>query len=267
MTDKQPSAEALSALLEAASQAAVLGGDELCRLFRQTHQIRHKGLRDLVTEADVASEQLVLQHLQRLFPRDAFLSEESFHDVPLPDQGICWVVDPLDGTTNYAHGVPVFSVSVAALQDGVPLVGVVYEPLRRWLFAAQRGGGAALNGAPLRASGTPHLAGAVVGFDWGRQPQERMDIVEYLGRISPLAGTLRNMGSAALGLAYVAAGWLDLYLHLSLNLWDSAAGVLLVLEAGGQVSHRDGVPWGPVQRSCLATNGLLHRDVLRCLAS
>jgi myo-inositol-1(or 4)-monophosphatase len=222
--------------------------------------VSRKGYRDLVTETDVAAEEVILNLIQDRFPHHAILSEETPGGAI--SEGYTWVIDPLDGTSNYTHRVPIFSVSVALLQQGKPLIGVVYDPMRDQLFAGQRGSGVALNDQPLQVSAITQLNEALIGFDWARNEEKRNHVLSRLQRVAPLCHTVRALGSAALGLTYVAAGWLDGYFHLALHPWDAAAAVLLITEAGGCCTSFDGRPFDVSAPRCVATNGRIHEALL-----
>ncbi|MGQ9594664.1 MAG: inositol monophosphatase family protein [Anaerolineae bacterium] len=255
---------AWDAMLALAEEAARQAGGELRRRLSLPHTVTAKGLRDLVTEADVVAERLILERIQQRFPSHGIVSEESAPGLAFGN-GIYWVVDPLDGTSNFARGLPLFSISVAALEEGRPVVGVVHEPMAYRTFRVRRGSGAWLDGARVRVSRVDRVLSAIVGLDWGRAQEDRLKVLARVQRLGPEVGVFRTLGSAALGLAYVAAGWLDAYFHLALGPWDTAAGVLLVEEAGGRVTLVDGSPWTPEATSILASNGLLHDQLLECL--
>jgi len=259
-----PSHSTWDELLALAEDAARQAGEDLRRRLSVPHTVKAKGLRDFVTEADVAAERLILERIRQRFPTHGIVSEESAPD-PAFGGGTCWAVDPLDGTSNFARGLPLFSVSVAALEGGRPVVGVIYEPVPGRTFRARRGGGAWLNGTPARVSRVDRLLSAMVCLDWGRAQEDRLKVLARVQRLGPEVGVFRTLGSAALGLAYVAVGWLDAYFHLALGPWDTAAGVLLVEEAGGRVTQVDGSPWAPEATSILASNGALHDQLLECL--
>ncbi|MGC9357817.1 MAG: inositol monophosphatase family protein, partial [Anaerolineae bacterium] len=177
--------------------------------WRTGHTVRSKGYRDIVTEADVDAETLILGRLHDAFPEHATTSEEAGAEGR--QTRIRWLVDPLDGTTNFSRNNPNFGVSIAAVADDEPLVGVVYDPLREICFAAYRGGGATLNGEPIHTSRVKHLERVVCSADWPRDPQRRSSAWALAGELISEARTLRCLGSAALNMAYVAAGWFDLY--------------------------------------------------------
>jgi myo-inositol-1(or 4)-monophosphatase len=228
------------------------------------HQVRHKGAIDLVTEFDLRSEQLILEGIHRAFPSDSILSEEAGAS---GETDVCWVIDPLDATTNYAHGLPHFCVSIACWEKGGPELGIIFDPTRAELFHAVNGEGAWLNGGRLHVSAESRLAESVLatGFpcDLRSNPEDNLDNFAHMSR---RAFAIRRFGSAALDMAYVAAGRFDAYWELSTHPWDWAAGILLVREAGGQVTTIDGDDAFPLgTASLLASNGLVHDEALRAL--
>ena len=250
-------------LLETAIQAARAAGDILVKRLPSQREVRVKGLRDIVTDADLAAEKAIIQTIHARFPDHALLAEEKGETSG--GSPYLWVVDPLDGTTNYSRRFPTFSVSIGLVHQGHLTAGVVYDPLRDHLFAAERGRGATLNGAPLHVSRLNDVAQAVIGLDWAHSNKNRHEIVARLGRVAPSCGTLRGIGSAALGLCYVAAGWLDAYFHIGLKPWDMAAGLLLIEEAGGCVTDIQGHPWHLWDERVLVSNGCLHRALLELM--
>lgn len=241
-------------------------------LLRQGHrdgarQIASKGSAvDLVTEVDLASERLITTGLRQRFPAHAIFGEET-GDV-LPADGPVWVVDPLDGTTNFAHGYPVFCVTLALLVDGRPELGVTYDPLRDDLFWAQRGQGAWRGQRRLRSSATAELGASLLatGFAYDRASNPDNNLAEFSAFVPKCRGVRRG-GSAALDIAWVAAGWLDGYWERGIHVWDVAAGVLLVHEAGGIVTTYGGQPWQPTDRNVVASNRVLHTALLQGLQS
>ena len=250
-------------MLQTAVEAAWRAGQVIVERYPAGHTLTVKGYRDIVTEADTAAEAVILELVRARFPDHAILSEEAGGD-GIGD-GYTWVVDPLDGTTNYAHRLPVFSVSIGVLQGGEPLVGVVHDPLRDHTFVAERGAGARVDGAPLRVSRVDRLERAVVGLDWGHSDAERERTMDAVRQVAPLCATVRALGSAALALAYVAAGWLDAYFNLMMKPWDVAAGTLLVSEAGGRCTTLEGGPYRVDLPGCLGTNGRIHGELLAVL--
>lgn len=234
--------------LTVATAAAIAAGDALRRLFPQPRQVQSKGPRDIVTDADFTAQAVILTRLRGAFPAHAILSEEGRHDFDLTGPTPTWIIDPLDGTTNYARRLPVFAVSIALACDGVVQVGAIHDPLRRETLTAARGGGAWLQRPrarpqPLRVSAVTDLAEAVLGLDWAREPERRALTLAALRRLAPRCRTVRATGSAALGLAYVAAGIMDGYYHHMLQPWDVAAAALLITEAGGVLTTPAGAPW------------------------
>jgi myo-inositol-1(or 4)-monophosphatase len=252
--------EPIASLLQTAERAAREAGQLLRARLSDERDVQKKGLRDIVTDADLAAERVVVQIIRARFPEHALLAEEGGRSEN--ESPYVWVVDPLDGTTNYSRRFPVFSVSVGAVHQGRLTVGVVYDPLHDHLFAAQRGGGATLNGKPLQVSQFDRVSDAVVGLDWAHAQRDRYEVVARLDRLAPACRTLRGIGSAALALCYVAAGWLDAYFHVGLKPWDMAAGLLLIEEAGGRVTEIDGQGWRPWAPRVLVSNGHLHPQLL-----
>lgn len=224
----------------------------------------HKGDIDLVTEADRASEALILKALSERFPDHAFFAEESGESDRTSSH--VWVIDPLDGTTNFAHGYPQFSVTIALRIDDRTELGVTFDPVRDELYTAQRGRGAFLNGRPMRVSATPDLAHSllVTGFPYDRHTSEHNNVRQHNAFLMRAQGVLRA-GSAALDLAAVAAGRLDGFWEFKLSPWDMAAGGLLVEEAGGCVTDADGEPLGLRSPSIVASNGWIHAEMLNQL--
>lgn len=221
--------------------------------------IEEKGRRaDLVTVADRASERVIVERLRKNFPHASILGEEGGTYGGEP--GERWIIDPLDGTTNYAHGYPLFCISIAYERDGEVLVGVIYAPLMNELFVAQRGEGAKRNGEPIHASSIPALSAAMVVT--GFKPYDYETNAPYFAKASHVAQAVRRDGTAALDLAYTAMGRFDAFWEFDLAPWDMAAGVLLVREAGGTVSATDGSPFALTGRSILASNGRIHEEMV-----
>src|SRR5947209_10513246 len=228
----------------------------------QAFRIDKKGMTDLVTEVDLAVERMFRGLIAERFPHHQILAEELGGASTVPP-GPCWVFDPIDGTTNYAHGVPIFCASLALEIDGTAEVAAVYDPNRRELFTAERGGGAFLNGRPLRVSAASSLVDAllVTGFpyDVHRRVEE---IVGLFGDFVGRARAVRRLGSAAIDLCYVAAGRMDGFWETDLKPWDIAGGALIVAEAGGRVTGTDGRAVTSRGRHVLAADGNLHESML-----
>ncbi len=244
--------------LETALTIAEAVGRQVRPAWMKRHTIRHKGPRDIVTEMDIIAEQIVLEHLHRAFPSHAITSEEAGEEEGKAP--IRWYVDPIDGTTNFSRHNPNFCLSIAAVVDDEPIVGVVYDILRDQLFAARRGHGATLNGSPIHVASTRQPEAMVFGIDWPREPAIRHQMWLRAGRLLEVGQTLRTLGSAALMMSYVAPGWVDLYLCGKLHPWDQAAAALIVHEAGGALGTISGKPWSPTAPDPLiaATPELLH---------
>jgi myo-inositol-1(or 4)-monophosphatase len=245
-----------------AVEAVVRAGDMMMARFGQQLRVDKKGAIDLVTEVDVAIEQMFRALIAERFPDHAVLGEELGGLEAAPD-GPCWVFDPIDGTTNFAHGLPIFCSSLALEVDGVAEIAAVYDPSRRELFTAERGGGAFLNGHPIRVSGAAALIDAMLVTGFPYDVHSRLD--EIVGLFRAFVGqarAVRRLGSAALDLCYVAAGRMDGFWERSLRAWDIAGGALLVSEAGGTVTLLDGGPFRSRGGQVLASNGLIHEAML-----
>ncbi len=201
--------------------------------------VREKGPSDLVTQADLASQEAIRGILLVDFPQHAFISEEADSDMK-PTAEFCWVVDPLDGTTNYVHQLPHFAVSIALLQHGKPIVGAILDPIHNECFTCERGGGAFLNGNRIRTSNVQELSNALVAASFAAKVQDRSAEIDQFVTALLSCQAVRRTGSAALNLCYVAAGRFDAFWALSTKIWDVAAGVLMVEEAGGVVTTPDG---------------------------
>lgn len=256
----------LVALLETCETAARAGGRELLS-WRGRFQSREKGVTDFVTDADLASEAAIRSIVNDRFPDHAFIGEEQPPDqFPADPNQITWIVDPLDGTTNYLHGYPHYAVSVAVARGNRLLAGVIYDPIADQCFAASAGRGAKCNGVTLRVSDTPHIGAALVAVSLPARVQpDSPDLADFVEAAQVCQG-VRRSGSAALNLAYVASGALDAFWATHIKPWDVAAGVLLVLEAGGVVTGRDGSEFDLWNPHFLATaTRPLHAAVIKAL--
>lgn len=246
-------------LLRVACATAVSAGSLIKQRYTQPHEIRKKGSINLVTETDLAVEAHIVATLGRDTPAIPVMAEESAQALGLRGQPCYWVVDPLDGTTNFAHGFPHFAVSIALLEDEQPKVAAIYHPMLDELFCASLGGGAWLNDRPLSVTKTDHLINALVATGFPYDIEHALSqVMEQLGRVLPMVRDIRRAGAAALDLAYVACGRLDGFYEINLQPWDTAAGWLLVTEAGGRLSNFKGAPYSPFFPQILATNGALH---------
>jgi len=247
-----------------AIQAAEAGGKLLLQKFGTRLRIEHKGEVDLVTEADRAAEEVIVQFIQKTFPLHDFLAEE--RDYGQRDSRFRWIIDPLDGTTNYAHGFPWFAVSIALEVDGQVELGVVHHPLTGEMFWAERGAGAFVNDSPLRISSVDRLDQALLatGFPYDRKTSPCNNYDHFIN-LQQAAQACRRPGVASLDLAYTAAGRFDGYWEMKLKPWDVAAGQLLVREAGGMVSNFDGQPLDIYGLEVVASNGKIHDEMLTIL--
>ena len=250
-----------------AVESVVRAGALMLERFGTDVRVDMKGAIDLVTEVDVAIEREFRERIAERFPDHVVLGEEMGGSTSVPD-GSCWVFDPIDGTTNFAHGLPIFCSSLALEIGGVAQLSAVYDPTRRELFTAERGGGAFLNGRPMRVSSAPTLLESVLvtGFPYDVHAR----VAEIVGLFAEFVGrarAVRRLGSAAIDLCYVAAGRLDGFWERDLNPWDIAGGALLVSEAGGTVTNFSGEPFSSRGRDVLASNGLIHQAMLDVIAA
>jgi len=221
---------------------------------------------NLVTEYDKRSEALIVERLARAFPEDRIVAEEGTTVTGAPAGGRIWYVDPLDGTTNFAHGFPLFSVSLGLWMNGRAVLGVVEAPAVGWTFAGTTtGGGSTWNGKPITPSTTERLGAAllVTGFPYARNPVQN-NLAEWTAFTAEAQGT-RRLGSAALDLCFVACGWLDGYWERALHPWDLVAGAAIVEGAGGRATELDGTPFDGVTGRVLASNGRIHDQMIRVL--
>lgn len=255
-------------LLDAATTAARLGGEILMRYLRDGVQIRskdHAGAKtyDLVSDADIESEKAIESYLRKQFPDHALLGEENLQADTNSEH--LWIIDPLDGTNNFAHGVLQFSVSIAYYHHGKPMVGVVFNPARDEMFTATAGGGAFFNGDPIQVSRSDALSKSLIGcgfyYDRGEMMRKTLSAIgEFFEQ--DIHG-IRRFGSASLDLCHVAAGQFGGYFEYHLAPWDFAAGALIVQEAGGQITDAKGDPLEIKKTSVLASNGCLHESMLK----
>jgi myo-inositol-1(or 4)-monophosphatase len=253
-------------LRQSAIAAARRGGEVLLRKMGEAgRSIDRKGAQDFVTDADRASQKAIVEFLQRRHPDHAIRAEEGL-EIEAADRPL-WVIDPLDGTTNFIHGYPCFSVSVAVMREGRVMAGAVHDPTRDEMFDAARGAGAGMNGGPLRVSGVTDLTDAllVTGFPFREPDRLEEFLADFTGLFREVSG-IRRDGSAALNLSYIAAGRLDGFWERGLSLWDVAAGSLLVEEAGGILSDLRGSSTHLATGDIVAANPHLHRAMLKILA-
>ena len=246
----------LSTAVEIACEAGTL----LAERFKQPQEITYKRRFDLVTEADRCSETLIVERLRRHFPQHAIVAEEG--GGRRTDSDYCWYVDPLDGTTNFAHGYPVFCVTLGLAYRGKVVAGVVYDPTREELYTVEHGSGAYLNGQRIQVSKTEELSESLVATGFPPFATNHDLNIKFYFRFTGLSHGIRRAGSAALDLCSVATGRFDGFWELKLNPWDKAAGSLLVAEAGGLVTDILGRPFNLLADDVFASNGLVHDQML-----
>jgi myo-inositol-1(or 4)-monophosphatase len=247
-----------------ATKAALAAGQLILRSFHQAQEIRTKGPQDIVTQVDIDAEDIIVATIRQAFPDHQFLGEEG-HTARLGAENL-WVIDPLDGTRNYSLGIPFFCVSVALARRGKAILGVVYDPVRGELFSAEAGEGTYVNGERVQFTPKAGLDEAIVyvGFLPAQNPSDPGFSLPMFLKLRPLIAAMRNMGSAALSLAYVACGRLDIAYHDRLSPWDLLAGAFLIKEAGGVATDFKGGPITVFSRGIIAATGApLHAPVLR----
>lgn len=257
MTMKQ---EFVPAMSDIAREAGAL----LLPYFQRRIGFEYKGDADLVTEADRLSEKLVVSRIRAQFPTHDIIGEEGTRRDTGSDYK--WYVDPLDGTTNFAHGFPVFCVSLGLEYKGELIAGVLYDPTRDELFSAEQGSGAYLNGARIQVSKTKRLCESLLATGFPSHKRHKNPNIYFYHTITLRSHGVRRAGSAALDLANVACGRVDGFWEFNLNPWDTAAGVVLVREAGGMVSRFDGSPFRIDSRETLASNGIIHQELMEVMA-
>lgn len=252
-------------MLNFAIQTAREAGQILLEKFGRKINISLKGDINLVTEADLASEKLIIERIKSYYPKHSILAEESGNAVVSGDSSWKWIIDPLDGTTNFAHGYPCFCVTLALEHEGKIVLGVTFDPTRNELFAAERGQGATLNNKPIRVSETEKLSDALLVTGFPYNFKEKENFARSLTNFLLQSRGVRRDGSAAIDMAYVACGRFDGFWEEGLNPWDVAAGILLIEEAGGRVSYYDGSPFSIYSPPICASNGLIHEEMLQVL--
>jgi len=269
----------LEQIVRTGRQAALAAGALLRQNFYKPHRITFKGAIDPVTESDLQSQELIVALIRRSFPDHGILAEETAGEggyeglrpsaIPSPasePRPFRWIIDPLDGTVNFAHGLPAFCVSIALEVEGRLEYGVVYDPLRDELFEGWRGQGALLNGRAIQVSGIDRLDRALVATGFPYDIGERLP--ETLARMRRILGVvqgLRRVGSAALDMSYLACGRFEAFYEENLKPWDTAAGLLLISEAGGRLTNFSGGPYDLYSPNILCSNGWLHEKLLTLL--
>ena len=249
--------------LEAALSAARRAGEVLRAAFGTEHSITYKGEVDLLTEIDEQAERLIREELLGTFPTYGMLAEEGGELTG--EEDVRWIVDPLDGTTNYAHQLPIFCVSIALERSGEVILGVVHDPMGEETFVAERGRGATLNGGPIKVSDTEELIRALIATGFPYDRAEMPEALELFGRFAATTRGMRRLGSAALDLCYVASGRIDGYYERGIWPWDLAAGSVIVEEAGGELTNYRGDVLDLAGREIVASNGRLHPAMTRLI--
>ena len=257
----------LTTFLSVAWESASAAGEIIRARWQEPRSIEYKGAIDLVTSVDRESEQKIVEILQHHFPGHAILAEEEMTTEGKTGE-YRWIIDPLDGTTNFAHGYPHVAVSIALEKSDEVILGLVYDPLRRECFRAVKGQGATLNGAPIRPSATGELEKSLLatGFPYDRRENADQYLAFFKAFLTRCQGIRRN-GAAALDLCYVASGRLDGFWELKLKPWDVAAGALIVTEAGGSMSDFSGARFSLDGNETLASNSLIHPEMVDVLSS
>lgn len=253
-------------MLNFAIETAREAGQILLEKFGRKINISKKGDIDLVTEADLASEKSIIERIKSYYPKHSILAEESGEAIVKGgDSSWKWIIDPLDGTTNFAHGYPCWCVTLALEHDGEIVIGVTFDPTRNELFAAEKGNGATLNNKPIRVSETEKLSEALIITGFPYDFKQREDFAKHLTQFLLKSRGVRRDGSAAIDMAYVACGRFDGFWEEGLNPWDVAAGTLLIEEAGGRVSYYDDSKFSIYKPPICADNGLIHGEMLEIL--
>ncbi len=247
--------------LEVAVEAAEEAGAIITEAANCPKNVSYKGEVDLVTETDKKSEAAILARLRHYFPRHAIVAEETGASGADASAKYKWYVDPLDGTTNFAHGYPMFAVSIALLEDGEPLVGAIYNPVTREMFRAMRNEGAYRGDTRIRVSSVEKLAKSLLATGFPSHKRVQNPNIYYYWEFTLRSHGVRRAGSAALDLCSVACGQFEGFWEFGLKPWDTAAGILLVCEAGGRVSDFASGPYHPGDRELLASNGLVHAEM------
>jgi len=255
----------MTGLVDVARHAAHAAGEILLEGLQKPIEISYKGVRNLVTNIDRMAEAQIVETIRHHFPTHEIEAEEgSQHRTGSPYR---WIIDPLDGTTNYSHRFPFFCISIGLIFEGKPHLGVVYDPMRQEFFLAEAGRGATLNGKALRVSTVAHLSESLLstGFAYDLETRPENNLNRFV-RMSLVAQAIRRTGSAALDLCYVAAGRFDGFWEQHLHPWDTAAGVLMVAQAGGCVTRFSGGDYSINDPDVLATNGHIHAQIVQHLS-
>ena len=251
-------------IIDVAERAARKAGKYALSRADSLKEVEYKGaVNNLVTDVDKACEKMIIDEVSSAFPAHSILAEEGGEGGD--DSESLWIIDPLDGTTNYAHGFPFYAVSIAYVHKGEVLAGVAYIPSRDEMFTAVKGKGACLNGDPMRVSSVPDLEHSLIATGFAYSKQGKGESVKYFGRILEKAQAVRRPGAAVLDLCYVACGRFDGFWEMGLNPWDVAAGQLMIKEAGGKVTMMEGQELDIYGKNIVATNGVIHEELLNAL--
>lgn len=254
--------------LEVAIKAARAGGRVIRRYFEKEFRVDYKGELDLVTQADRESEAAVIRVIKRFYPEHAFLAEESGESqtVSTSNKEKLWIIDPLDGTTNFTHSFPMFCVSIGLEVRGEMILGVVFDPIRLEMFWAEKGGKSYLNGKPIKVSSTSSLNRSllVTGFAYNLREVRENNLDHFTSFLLKAQG-VRRTGTAALDLCYVASGRFDGFWELNLNPWDTAAGMVIALAAGARLTDFSGSPFEIYRKQIVASNGSIHQEMINLL--
>jgi len=251
--------------LNTAVNASLLAGKSVMRFYSRLDSLKitSKGFNDYVSEADQESELIITDALKKSYPKYKITAEESGSNDINSDYE--WFIDPLDGTTNFIHGIPQFAISIGLCKNKVPILGVVYDPFKNELFCAEKGKGALLNNKRIRVSKRQDLSNCLIGTGAPFGKRIYHDYYQELKNISELSAGVRRLGAASLDLAYVASGKIDGFWEKDLNLWDVISGVLLIKEAGGRISETYGNTWNTKSRDILASNTSIHQKLIEKL--
>ncbi len=254
-------------LLQTATTAALKAGSIIRNLYEKPHNIKFKGSIDLVTEADLAAESAILSILQKDFPGLPYLAEESSNKIEKLEHEKCfWIIDPLDGTTNFAHGLPFFGVSIALWDDKSPQIGIIYCPMQDEFFCAIKDGGAWINNKKINVTKTDKLIESLLATGFPYDIHSHLaKTLQQLQNVLPQVRDIRRCGAAAVDLAYLACGRIDGFWEIDLKPWDTAAAMLLVEEAGGVLSNFAGKPFSPFIPEIIASNSCIHDKLVDLL--
>jgi myo-inositol-1(or 4)-monophosphatase len=253
----------MSKVKDTAIEAALKAGEYLVTTFGHVRHIDFKGRRDLVTEADIKAEQIITQIIKNTFGNHAILAEEKVHITGTSDYG--WIIDPIDGTTNFASQIPHFAISIGLLSNDEIILGVIYDPIKKEMFLAEKGKGASLNHEQIFVSKKTDLRASMIAVGLGYDDEKAEKSMESVARLRPIVRGIRMGGCASLDLAYVASGRFDIFFHRFLKPWDLSAGFLIVNEAGGEVIDFEERDERSNTRSIIAGNKDLIRETLEVL--